>query len=113
LREELRMRVFENRVLRIIYGPKRDEVTREWRILHNEDLNGMYSPNIVRVMKSRRIRWAGHVALMRERKGAYRVLLETPEGKRPLGRPRRIWKDNIKLDLQEVGHEGTDLIDLA
>ena len=97
LRKERRLRVFENRVLRRIFGPKRDEVTREWRKLRDE-LNDLYSsPNIVRVIKSRRIRWAGHVARMGERRGGYRVLVRKPEGKRPLGRPRRRWKDNINL----------------
>ena len=94
LREErrLRLRVFENRVLRRIFGPKRDEVIREWRNLHNEELYDLYSsPNIVRVMKSRRMGWAGHVARMGERRGVYRVLVGKPEGKRPLGRPRRRW----------------------
>ena len=86
LREELRLRVFENRVLRIIFGPKRDQVTGEWRKLHNEELDGLYSsPNIVRVIKSRRMRWMRHVAQMREKRGMYRVLVVKPEGKRPLG----------------------------
>ena len=90
LREERRLRVFENRVLRRIFGPKRDEVPREWRKIHNEELNDMYcSPNRVRVIKLRRTRWAGHVARMRERRGIHRVLVGKPEGKRPLGRPRR------------------------
>jgi len=84
--------------------PKRDEVTGEWRKLHNEELNVLYcSPNIVRVIKSRRMRWAGHVARMGERRGVYRVLVWKPEVKRPLGRTRRRWEDNIKMDLQEVG----------
>jgi len=84
------MRVFENRVLRRIFGPKRDEVTREWRKLHNEELNDLYSsPNIVRVIKSRKMRWAGHVTRMGERRGVYRVLVGKPERKRTLGRPRR------------------------
>ena len=88
--EELRLRMFENRVLRRIFGPKRDEVTGEWRKLHNEELNDLYSsPNIVRVIKSRRMRWVGHVARMGERRGVYRVLVGKPEGKRLLGRPRR------------------------
>jgi len=101
LREERRLRVFENRVLRRIFGPKRDELTREWRKLLNEEL--MYSsPNIVRVIKSRRMRWARHVARMGEGRGAYRVLVGKPEGKRPLGRPSRKWEDNTKVDLQEV-----------
>ena len=85
-------------------GPKRDEVTGEWRKLHNEELKGLYSsPNIVRVIKSRRMRWAGHVARMGEGRGVYRVLVGKPEGKRPLGTPRRRWEDNIRMDLQEVG----------
>jgi hypothetical protein len=100
LRDESKLRVFENMVLRRIFRPSRDEVTGEWRRLHNEELNDPYtSPNIVRVIKSRRIRWAGHVARMGEERGAYRVLV----GKRPLGRPRRRWVDNIRMDLQEVG----------
>jgi len=104
LREERRLRVFENRVLRRVFGPKRDEVTGEWRKLHNEDLSDLYSlPNIVRVVKSRRMRWVGHVASMGQGRVVYRVLVGKPEGKRPLGRPRRRWEDNIKKDLQEVG----------
>jgi len=104
LREERRLRVFENRVLRKVFGPKRDEVTREWRELHNEELNDLYSlPSIVRVVKSRRMRWAGNVARMGEDRGVHRVLVEKPEGKRPLDRPRRRWEDNIKMDLQKVG----------
>ena len=99
LREEHRLRVFENRVLRI-FGPKRDGVTGEWRKLHNEKLNDLYSsPNIVRVIKSRRMRWAGHVARMEEGRGVQKVLVGKPEGKRPLGRPRHRWEDNIKMDL--------------
>jgi hypothetical protein len=99
-----RLRVFENRVLRRIFGPKRDEVTWEWSILHNEERNDLYSsPNIIRVIKSRIIRWAGHVARMGEGRGAYRILMERPEGRRPLGRPMHRWEDNIKIDLQEVG----------
>jgi hypothetical protein len=104
LREECRLRVFENRVLRRIFGPKRDEVTGEWRRLHNKELYAVYSsPNIIRVIKSRRLRWAGHVARMGERRGAYRDLVGKPEGRRPLGRPRRSWENNIKMDLREVG----------
>jgi len=104
LREERRLKVFENRVLRRVFGPKRDEVTEEWRKLHNEELNDLYcSPNIVREIKSRRMRWAGHVARMEDRRGVSRVLVGKPEGKRPLGRTRRRWEDNIKMDLQEVG----------
>ena len=104
LREERRLRVFENRVLRRVFEPKRDEVTGEWRKLHNEELNDQYSlPNIVRVVKSRRMRWAGHVARMEEDRGVQRVLVGKPEGKRPLGRPRRRWEDNTTMDLQQVG----------
>ena len=114
MREDRRLRVFENRVLRRIFGPRRDEVTGEWRKLHNEELNDLYaSPNIVRVIKSRRMRWAGHVARTGERRGVYRVLVRKPEGKRPLGRPRHRWDDNIKMDLQEVGCGGMDWIELA
>jgi hypothetical protein len=102
--EERRLRVFENRMLRRIFGPKRDEVTRERRKLHNEELNDLYSPpNIFRIKNSRRIKWAGHVARMRDRRGEYRVLVEKPEGKKPFGRPRRKWEDNIKMDHQKVG----------
>jgi hypothetical protein len=99
--------VFENRVLRRIFGPKRDEVREEWRRLHNEELNDLYSsPNIIRVIKLRRMRWAGYVARMGEGRGAYRILVGRPEGSRPLGRPRRRWEDNITMYLQEVewGH---------
>jgi hypothetical protein len=100
LREEHRLRVFENRELRRICGPKRDEVTEDWRRLHNEKLNDLYlSPNIIRVIKSRRMRWAGHVARIGEGRGAYRILVGRPEGRRPLGRPRHRWEDNIKVDL--------------
>jgi hypothetical protein len=103
LGEEHRLRVFEKRVLRRVFGPKRDEVTGEWRKLNNEELNNMYSlPNIVWVVKSRQMRWAGHVARMGEDRGVHSVLVGKPEGKRPLGRPRRRWEDNIKMDLQEV-----------
>jgi len=105
VRKDHRLRVFENRLLRRI-GPKRDEVTEEWRKLYNKELNDLYSsPNIVRLMKLRRKRWAGHVAIMGERRGVYRVLVGKPEGKRPLGRPRLRWEDNIKTDLREVGLE--------
>jgi len=99
--------VFENRVLRRVSGPKMDEVTGEWRKLHNEELRYLYSlPNIVRVVKSRRMRRAGHVARMGEGRDVHRVLVGKPEGKRILGRPRRRWEDNIKMDLREVGRGG-------
>ena len=94
--------------MRRIFGPKRDEVTEEWRKLHNKELNDLYHTKIIRVIKSRRMRWAGHVARMGERRDIYRVLVGKPEGKRPLGRPRRRWDDNIKMDLQEVGCGGVD-----
>jgi len=103
LREERKLRVFENMVLRRIFGPRSEEVTGDWRRLHNEELNDLYSsPNIVRVIKSKRMRWAVHVARMDEERGVYRVLVEKPEGKTPPGRPRRRWVDNIRMDLQEV-----------
>ena len=114
LREERKLRVFENMVLRRTFGPRRDEVTGEWRRLHNEELNDLYSsPNIVWVIKSRRMRWAGHVAIMGEERGAYRISVGKPEGKRPLGRRRRRWVDNIRMDLQEVGCGYMDWIGLA
>ena len=114
LREERRLRFFENRVQRRIFGPKGDEVTGEWRRLHEEELNDLYcSPNFIRTIKSRRIRWAEHVVLMRESRGVYRVWVGKPEGKRPLGRPRRRWEDNIEVDLQEVVYGGMSWIDLA
>jgi hypothetical protein len=105
-------RVFENRLLRRIFGPEREE-DGSWRKLHDE-LHSLYSsPNIVRVIKSRRLRWAGHVARMDEGRGVYRVLVRRPEGKRPLGRPRRRWEDNIKMDLREIGIDRTNWIRLA
>jgi hypothetical protein len=115
LREEHRLRVFENRVLRRTFKPKRDEVTGEWRRLHNKELNDLYSPpTIIWVTKSRRMRWAGHVARMGEGRGAYRIFVGRPEGRRPLGRPRCRWEDNIKMDFQEVGWGGgMDWIDMA
>ncbi|KAJ4436469.1 hypothetical protein ANN_16500 [Periplaneta americana] len=114
LREEHRLRVFENKVLRKIFGAKRDEVTGEWRKLHNTELHALYSsPDIIRNIKSRRLRWAGHVARMGESRNAYRVLVGRPEGKRPLGRPRRRWEDNIKMDLREVGYDDRDWLNLA
>ena len=114
LREERKLRVFENMVLWRIFGPRREEVMGEWRRLHNEELNDLYSsPNIVRVIKSRRMRWAGHVQRMGDERGAYRVLVGKPDGKRLLGRPRRIWVDNIRMNLQEVGCGYVDWIGLA
>jgi len=114
LREERKLRVLENMVLRRIFGPRRDEVTGEWRRMHNEGLNDLYcSPNFARVIKSRRMRWAGHVARMGEERGVYRVLVGKPEGRRPMGRPRRRWVDNIRMDLQEVGCVYMDWIGLA
>jgi hypothetical protein len=114
LRAERRLRVFENRVLRRISGPKRDEVTGEWRKLHNEVLKDLYSlPNPVRLIKARRMGWAGHVARLVEGRAIYRVLVVKPERKRPLGRPRRTWEDNIRMDLQEVGCGCVDWIGLA
>jgi hypothetical protein len=108
LREECRLRVFENKVLRRIFGPKRDEVTGEWKRLHNKELYALYSsPNIIRVIKSRRLKWAGHVARMGDTRGAYRVLVGKPEGRKPLGRPMRRWEDNIKIDLRELNGGGT------
>jgi hypothetical protein len=108
------VRVFENRVLRRIFGPKWDEVTGERRSIHNKELYTLYSsPNIIRVIKSRRLRWAKHVASMGERRGAHRVLVGKPEGRRPLGRWRHRWEGNIKMNLQEVRCGGTDWIDLA
>jgi len=101
-------------VLRRIFGPRRDKVTGEWRRLHNEVLNDLYpSPNIVRVIKLRRMRWAGHVAHMGEERGVYMVLVGKTEGKRPLGRPRRRWVNNIRMDLREVGCGYMDWIGLA
>jgi hypothetical protein len=113
LREEHRLRVFENRVLRRIFGPKREE-DGSWRKLHNDELRSLYSsPNIVRMIKSRKLRWAGHVARMGEGRVVYRVLVGKPEGKRPLGRPRRRWEDNIKMDLREIVIDGANWIRLA
>jgi len=109
VREECRLRV-----LRRVFGPKKDEVSGEWRKQHNEELNDLYSlPNIVRVVNSRRMRWAGHVAFMGEDRGVHGVLVGKPEGKRPLGRPRRRCEDNIKMDLQEVGGGRGDWMELA
>jgi hypothetical protein len=113
LREEHRLRVFENRVLRRIFGPKREE-DGPWRKLHNDELHSLYSsPNIVRVIKSRRMRWMGHVACMEEGRGVYVVLVGRPKGKRPLGRPWCRWEDNINLNLREIGIDGVNWIQLA
>jgi hypothetical protein len=112
LREEHILSVFENRVLRI-FGPKRGE-DRSWRKLHNDELHSLYSsPNIVRVIKSRRMRWVGHVAQMGEGRGVYRFLVGKPEGKRALVRPSYRWEDNIKLDLRETEIDGANWIWLA
>jgi hypothetical protein len=98
LREENRLRVFESRVLRRIFGPKRNEVTGEWRKLYNEELHILYSsPNIIRQIKSRRMRWAGHVSRMEEERNVYRALMGKPQGKRPLGRRRYRWEDEIRM----------------
>ena len=114
LREERRLRVFENRMLRRIYGVKRDEVTGEWRKLHNEELNDLYcSQNIVQVIRSTIMRWAGLVARMGEERGVYRLLVGKSEGQKPMGRPRSRREDNIKMDLQEVGCGCMDWIELV
>jgi hypothetical protein len=113
LGEEHRLRVLEKRVLRRIFGPKREE-DGWWRILHNDEPHSLYSSqNIVRVIKSRRMRGAGHVARMGERRDVYLVLVARPEGKRPLGRPRRRWEDNIKMDLRDICIDGADRIPLT
>jgi hypothetical protein len=107
LREELTLWMFENRVLRRIFGPKRDEVTGEWSKLHNEELHDLYSsPSVIRIIKARGMRWTGHVARMGEKRNAYRLLVGKPEGKRPLGSPSRMWVDNVRMDLVEVGWDG-------
>ena len=114
VREERRLRISDNRVLRRIVGPKKDEVTGEWRKLHNEERDDLYpSPNIFWAIKSRRMGWEGHVAHTGERSGVYRVLVGKTEGKRPLGRPRRRGEDNIKMDLQKVGCGSRDWIELT
>jgi hypothetical protein len=114
LREKHRLRVFENRVLRRIFGPKRDEVTGEWRKLHNEELHNLYlSLDIIRQVKSRRMRRAGHMARMEEERKVYNVLVGKPEGKRPVGRPRRKWEDGIRMDLRDISMGGVDWIRLA
>jgi hypothetical protein len=109
LRKEHRLRVFVHRVLRRIFGQKRDEVTGGWRKLHNEELHNLYSsPSIIRMFKSRRKEWACHVARMAEKRNAYRILVGKPEGKRPLGMPRRRWVYNIKMDLREIRCDDLD-----
>jgi hypothetical protein len=106
--------VFENRVLRRIFGPKRDEVTGEWRKLHNIEVHDLYSsPSIIRIIKARRMRLAGHVAQIGEKRNSYRMLVGTPEGRRPLGRPKRRWLNNIRMDLVEVEWGDVDWIGLA
>jgi hypothetical protein len=113
LREKHRLWVFENSVLRGIYAPKREE-NGSWKKLHNDELHSLYSSlNIFRVIKSRRMRWAGHVARNGEGRSVYRILVGRPEGKRPLGRPRCRWENNIKLGLWEIGIDGVNWIRLA
>jgi hypothetical protein len=108
------MRVFENRVLRRIFGPKRDEVTRAWRKMHNEELHNLYSsPSIIRMIKLKRMRLAGHVGRMRKKRNAYRILVGKPDGKGPLGRPRCRWVNNIKMNLREIRSDGMDWVELA
>jgi hypothetical protein len=103
-----------NRVLTGIFGTKRDKVIGDWRKLHNEELRNLYSsPSIIRMIKSRRMRWEGHIARMEEKINAYGILVGEPEGERPLGRPRRRWEDNIRIDLIEIGWGGMDWIGLA
>jgi hypothetical protein len=108
------MRVFENRVLRRILGPRRDEVTGDWRKLHNEEIHNLYSsPNVIRMIQSKKMRWAGHVARMGATRNAYRILVGKPEGKSQLRRPKLRWVDNIKMDLGEILLDGMDWIELA
>jgi hypothetical protein len=100
--------------MEMYHTPKRDEVTGGWRKLHNKELHNLYSsPSIIRMIRSRRMRWAGYVARMGEKRNAYRILVGSPEGRRQLGRPRRRWVDNIKMDLREIGRDVMDWIDLA
>jgi hypothetical protein len=114
LREEHKLKGFENRVLKMTFGPKRDEVTGDWRKVHNEELHNLYSsPSIIRVNKSRRLRWVGHAAQIGEKRNAYRILMGKAEGKRPLGKPGCRWVDNIKMDLRERGGDGVDWINMA
>jgi hypothetical protein len=113
LREKHKLRVFENRVLRRIFGPKKGGVTGGWRKLHNEELHNFYSsPSIIRIIKSR-MRWVGHLAQMGEKRNVCNLLVGKPEGKRPLGRPRHRWIDNIMIDLLEIGLGVVDWIGLA
>jgi hypothetical protein len=114
LREEHRLRVFENMVLRRIFGLKRDKVAGEWRMLHNEELHILYSSsNIIRQIKSRRMRWAERVERVGEETNVYKVLMGKPEGKRPLGKPRRRWEDGITMDLREIGCGSVDWVQLT
>jgi hypothetical protein len=114
LREEHRLRVFGNRVLGRIFGRKRDEVMGEWRKLHSEEHHNLYSsPDIIRQVKSRRMWWVGHVACMGEERKVYKVLVGTPKGKRPLGRPRSRWEVGIRMDLRDIGFGGVDWIRLS
>jgi hypothetical protein len=114
IKEEHRLSLFENGVLRRIFGPKRDEVKGEWRKLHNEELRDLYSsPSIIGIIKSKRMRWAGNIARMGEKMNAYRLLVGQPGEKRPLGRLRRRWVDNIMMDLGELGWSGVDWIGKA
>jgi hypothetical protein len=111
---EHRLRVYKNRVLRRIFGPKSDEVTGRWKKLHNEELhNSYFSQNIIRVIISKRMRQAGHVACVGEMRNTYKILVGNPEGKRPLRRPRHRWDDNFKMDLEETGLEGMDCVHVA
>jgi hypothetical protein len=111
LREQQILKVYENRFLRKIFGPKRDEVTGEWRKLHNEELHILYSfPNIIRQIISRRILWTGHVARMGEEGNVCEVLMGKPEGKRPFGRPKCRWEDKIRMDLKDIGWGSVDWI---
>jgi len=114
LADEHKLRVFESKVLRKIYGPKRDEMTGEWRRLHNEEQQGLYdSPDVVKIMKSRRLRWAGHVARMGKKRRLYSILVGRPDGRRPLGRPIHRREDNIRRDLREVGVRDENWLDIA
>jgi len=114
LREQHRLRMFENRVLRKIFGLKRVEVAGGWRRLHNEELNNLYmSQNIIRVIKSVRMRWMGHVTCVEEMRNAFSILVRKPEGKRQVGRPRHRWEDNIRMDLREMMWEDVVWVHLA